>query len=146
VFIIFWWQSCLKSLLEVHEHVHLWKQPNLLKSLLFHRSRNTKGPFNDSVAAKSKTHAPTFTMFLVRTYLLKIFTLKIFIWKLAHIFEQNKVFYKNLAGLRLANLQSVSVLVRVHRTLPGRVVRPGLRLELRHLPLRLGGRKKPLQD
>ncbi len=70
VFIIFWWQSCLKSLLGVHEH--LWKQPNLLKCLLFHRSRNTKGPFNDSVAAKSKTHAPTFTMFLVRTYLLKI--------------------------------------------------------------------------
>ena len=27
-------------------------------------SRTTKGPFNDSVASKSKCHAPTFTMFL----------------------------------------------------------------------------------
>ncbi len=27
-------------------------------------SRTTKGPFNDSVASKSKSHAPTFTIFL----------------------------------------------------------------------------------
>ncbi len=27
-------------------------------------SRTTKGPFNDSVAAKSKSHAPTFVIFL----------------------------------------------------------------------------------
>ena len=27
-------------------------------------SRTTKGPFNDSVAAKSKSHAPTFAIFL----------------------------------------------------------------------------------
>jgi myotubularin-related protein 9 len=39
-------------------------------------SRTSKGPFNDSVASKSKNHAPTFTMFLDCVWQVE--------WKLLH--------------------------------------------------------------
>ena len=51
-----------------------------------------------------------------------------------------------IAGLRVANLQPVSVLVRVQRAVPGRDVRPRVRIPLRNLPLRLRGREERLQD
>ena len=46
----------------------------------------------------------------------------------------------------MANLQPVSLLLRVQRALPGRDVRSRVRIQLRDLPLRLRGREERLQD
>ena len=53
---------------------------------------------------------------------------------------------KPVLGLRVANLQSVSLLFRVQRALPGRDVRSRVRIQLRDLPLRLRVREERLQD